>query len=448
MSGRNSVLGGRLLAIVALAAVAGGPAYAAGFGIFEQGSKAMGMAGAFTAQADDPSLLFHNAGGLAFVEEGELMAGFTWIKGAEAEFQGANPFPGEGYRAEQELLSEFPPHLYYVAPINDTWKWGVGVTAPFGLVTEWENPNQFAGRFVSTRAALQTVDVNPTLGWQVTPTFGLGFGGVARFSTVELDRNVPAINPFTQRAIDVGRLALESDMDSGFGFNVGVLHRPSSRFSWGLSYRSKIEVEYGGDARIAQVSSGNQQLDALIAAQIPFNRDLPVETAIEFPDMASFGVALGLTDRLLIEADVNWTGWSTFDAVPITFVDPFTGGTGSGLPDQEIPEHWDDAMNYRVGLRWGGDAGQWRLGYVFDESPQPEESVSPLLPDADRHGITVGFGRDAGRLPWDLAFMYLKFDERERDISFRPPVVPVEEGPFFGTYNTTAYLLGVTIGWQ
>jgi hypothetical protein len=35
--------------------------------------------------------------------------------------------------------------------------------------------------------------------------------------------------------------------------------------------------------------------------------------------------------------------------------------------------------------------------------------------------------------------MYLPFDERERDESFP------SEGPFFGTYNTTAYLVGATV---
>src|SRR5688572_32982830 len=88
--------------------------YAAGFSIFEQGAKAMGMAGAFTAQADDPSLLFHNAGGLAFVTERDVATGFTWITSTKAELDGANPFPGAGYHAEQEDLSEFPPHLYWV----------------------------------------------------------------------------------------------------------------------------------------------------------------------------------------------------------------------------------------------------------------------------------------------------------------------------------------------
>jgi long-chain fatty acid transport protein len=158
--------------------------YAAGFSIFEQGTKAMGMAGAFTAQADDPSALFYNAGGLAFVDHQEFSVGDTYIHATKAEFEGDNPFPGVGYRAEQKKLSEFPPHAYWVRPINSTWKIGVGLTTPFGLTTEWEKPAEFAGRFLSTKAALRAFDLNPTIGWQVTPNFGIGIGAIARISDV------------------------------------------------------------------------------------------------------------------------------------------------------------------------------------------------------------------------------------------------------------------------
>lgn len=432
---------GKALATAALAAVgalAAVPVHAAGFSIFEQGAKAMGMAGAFTAQADDPSLLFHNAGGLAFVEERQVSTGFTWITSTKAEIEGANPFPGEGYHADQEKLSEFPPHLYWVQPISDRLKFGLGINAPFGLTTSWENPNQFAGRFLSTKAALRAFDINPTLGWQVTDRFGIGVGAVARFSDVELNRNIGTINPFTQRVVDIGKLKLDSDFGTAYGFNVGILHKVNNSFSWGLSYRSKIDLDYEGDARLTQISTGNAQLDAALRAQLPFERDLPVETNIEFPDTASLGLAFALTQNLLLETDFNWTGWSTFDAVPIEF----TGGATNSLPDAEIPEHWDDANNYRVGLRWtASPSSQWRFGYVFDESPQPEESVSPLLPDADRNGITVGYGHTGPGLGYDVALMYLDFEERTRARSF------AGEGPFFGTYKTQAVLLAFTLNW-
>jgi long-chain fatty acid transport protein len=429
----------RSVAVATLLLAAGSPASGAGFSIFEQGTKAMGMAGAFTAQADDPSALFHNAGGLAFVDERDFAVGVTWIKGTNADFEGANPYPGNGYTAEQELLSALPPHVYYVQPINDTWKFGLGLETPFGLVTEWENPDQFAGRFISTKAELQVIDVNPTIGWQINPNFGLGFGVVGRFSKVELNRNVPFNNPFTQSIIDIGRLKLESDMDNGIGWNVGVLHKWNESFSWGLSYRSKVKVEYGGDARIGRIPTGNPQLDALLGSRVAFDTDLPVETEIEFPDQASLGLAFAITANLLLETDFNWTGWSSFDQVPITFT-----GTAPNTPaDAVIPEHWDDANNYRAGLRWTtSPTTQWRFGYVFDETPQPEEAVSPLLPDADRSGFTVGYGHTGGLVDFDLAVMYLVFDERSRDQSFDDD----ESGPFFGTYDTKAVLLGVTLG--
>ncbi|HEV8238072.1 MAG TPA: outer membrane protein transport protein [Thermoanaerobaculia bacterium] len=440
----------RWVVAAALLLAASGPAFGAGFGIFEQGSKAMGMAGAFTAQADDPSLLFHNAGGLAFVDNDEIAAGATWIKGQKADFTGAAPFPGPGARGEQELLSEFPPHLYYVAPINQTWKWGIGVNAPFGLVTEWKNPNTFPGRFLSTKASLQAFDVNPTIGWQISPNFGLGFGAIGRFSKVELNRNIGAINPFTQTAVDVGKVKIESDgFDSGYGWNFGLLHKVTPRISWGLSYRSKISIDYSGDGRLTQISTGNAQLDAIIRARTPFDTKLPVKTGIDFPDMASVGVAVGITPRLLVEVDANWTGWSSFEEVVIKGDDPTASAVfgPNATPAQSrgtvIPEGWDDAMNYRLGVRLdSGPTTQWRFGYVYDETPQPEEVVSPLLPDANRNGFTAGYGSTGPGLKWDVSVMYLKFDQRERHRSLP------NEPTFNGTYDTTAWLFGLTIGWK
>jgi long-chain fatty acid transport protein len=420
-------------AAVALGSLAAVPMHAAGFGIFEQGSKAMGMGGAFTAQADDPSALFYNAGGLAFVTKADGSIGVTYIHDTKADFHGANPFPGDDYSAKQKPLSAFPPHAYYVQPINSTWKIGLGVETPFGLTTEWEHPHQFAGRFISTKAALQAFDVNPTIAWQVTPNFGIGIGGIARISNVELDQDIPVNNPFTQSIVSGASLKLKGDFNEGYGFNAGILWKATPEFSLGLSYRSKITVDYTGDARLSPISTGNAQLDAAIAAQLPLNTNLPVKTTIDFPAMASLGVAYSFTPSLLVEADANWTGWSSFEELPITF----TGGATNSLPSQIVPQNWKDVYNYRLGLRWQANPiSQWRLGYVYDQTPQPEVNVNPLLPDADRMGYCIGYGY-TGSWKADFALMYLPFKERTR-------TTPGDK-PFLGTYQTTAWLLGVTL---
>src|SRR4029079_15406410 len=133
-----------------------------------------------------------------------------------------NPFPGEGYRASQKKLSEFPPHLYYIHPLSAQWKFGLGIETPFGLTTEWERPNDFPGRFLSTKAALRAFDVNPTIGWQITPNFGIGVGAIGRFSDVELVRYAGAVNPFTQSVVNVRKLDLKADFNEGYGYNIGL----------------------------------------------------------------------------------------------------------------------------------------------------------------------------------------------------------------------------------
>ena len=317
-------------------------------------------------------------------------------------------------------------------PINPAWTFGLGVNTPFGLTTEWEN--DFRGRFVSRLASLQAIDVNPNLAWQATPNFGIGFGVIGRFSSVELERNIAQYNPFTQTAADIASVKLDGSLDNtGYGFNLGLLHKVNNSFSWGLSYRSAITVDYEGDAKLTQNPTGTP-FDALVAQALPFGTTFPVKTGIDFPDTISLGLAASITANTLVELDINRTGWSSFESLSINFPE-------NQLPSSTIPEKYDDAMHYRLGLRWNVASGnQWRFGVVYDETPQPEESVSPLLPDSNRIGYSLGYGWEGSKYSLDLAAMYLTFDERTRDKSFDG------EADFFGTYNQEAILLGATLG--
>ncbi len=422
------------LGLAGLGAVVTSPASGGGFGIFEQGTKAMGMAGAYTAQADDPSAMFHNVAGIAFVEEQEFLAGLTFISSFSSEFKGANPFPGDGITEELEMLAETPIHFYWVRPINDTWSFGLGLNTPFGLKTEWKDPSNFSGRFISTFAELRTFDLTPTVAVKLSDDFSLGASLVLRTSDVQLTQHIPQANPFTQSISDVATLVLESDFDSGVGFNFGVLHKYNNSFSWGLSYRGGIDVDYGGDGRLTQNLTGIAPFDGAIAAALPFGRNIPVATGIDFPEMASLGFAFALSPNVVLETDFNWTGWSSFEELVVDF-------TNDDLPDAVRPQGFDDVYNYRLGIKIDkANGNQLRFGYVFDESPQPEEGVSPLLPDADRNGFTVGYGFQGNKVNWDVALMYLDFKDRTRSRSFPG------EGDFFGTYQNQGLLIGFTAG--
>jgi len=423
----------KVVCVLLLCALGALPAQGAGFSIFEQGTKATGMSNAFTAQADDPSAMFYNVGGLAFLDERDFMAGVAIIFLGDSDFSGMAPFPGPTLGGSQQAQLKTPIHFYWVEPISEKLTFGLGLVSPFGLVTEWDNPEQWSGRFISTKADLTAIDLNPNIGWQITDKLGIGGGIVVRTSTVELNRNLGAVNPFTQLIDDIGQTTLESETEIGIGWNIGVLHKATDRFSWGFSYRSRVTVDYGGNANFNQISTGFSQFDDLVATSLPFGEELPIETSVEFPDMASLGLAYRINSKFLIELDLNWTGWSSFDRTDIEF-------TNDPEFSSSIVSDWEDASNYRAGLLWDvRGPGEWRFGAYYDETPQPDASVGPLLPDADRVGISAGYGRPLGKKTYlDLSVMKIEFDER---------TTMTNHDVFYGTYKTGVWLAGASIGW-
>ena len=367
-----------------------GPAHAAGFALFEQGARGMGFAGAFTAQASDPSAIFHNAAGIAFLQGSSSTSGGTLVA-PSATFDGASPFPGAGVTEEGDAGVLFPPAVYYTHALAPDIVAGSGLHVPFGLRSRWANPDTFSGRFISQPAELSGFSVNPTVAFKLADRLSVGGGLDVRFSSVKLARRVPAGEPV--HAAGRGRRGPRTSRatpSTGFGFNVGVLAKLTETLSVGVAYRHKVKVDYDGAATFTPVATGNSQLDSVVASVLPPGSQ-PVTTAITFPAIASVGLAQGF-GPWMFEVDVNWYQWSTFDRLPITFVE---------RPDlsEVIVENYGNSFQYRFGLeRTLNEAWTVRGGYFWDQTPAPPGSMSPLLPDANRHGFALGGSWTRGQL--------------------------------------------------
>ena len=88
-------------------------ARAAGYGLYEQGARALGQAGAFTARADDPSAIYFNPAGLSRLDGKALLLSPNLIV-FKAEFTGIAPDPGYGVH-ESTVPKVFPPFAAYYA---------------------------------------------------------------------------------------------------------------------------------------------------------------------------------------------------------------------------------------------------------------------------------------------------------------------------------------------
>jgi len=422
----------RLATVVLVGLVAAGSAgrvESAGFALFEQGAKATAMGGAFVATADDPSAMFFNPAGNAFADNKlALEAGGVIILRPTAQFDGANPFPGDGYHAEMSKSLYAIGHGYGVLSLSNDVKLAVGFWTPNGLGVPWENSDTFRGRFLSQRVDIRQLAVSAQLAVKLSDSIAIGAGPEVRVTDVKLSKNVGAINPFTQRFVDVAHVSIVSTgTPVKVGFTAGLLVKPCERLRFGIAYHSHMDVDLEGGAEFGKIPTGNAQFDAAVAAGLPLGKTVPGSTTVQFPSLTIFGMAYDLTPHLSLEVDGNYTTWKVFDQTVLRI---------SGLPDTTLAHNWENTWTVRAGVLYKGKAGWVAGGFVYDQTPQPDADVSPFLPDSNRTGGSIGAGIRAGKFEFQISSLFLWFHER---------TVSTNKDNFNGTYQTFAILPGVTI---
>jgi len=407
-------------------------AFGSGFALFEMGAKAVAMGGAFAATADDPSAIFFNVAGLAQQRRMEVMVGGTAINFQNQFIGDPNDLFTAGTNSSKYRAHTFvPPNAYVVVPIGTNMTFGVGVFTPFGLRTSWQEP--WIGRFVSSDANIKVVSVEPALAWQTSDgRLAIGGGPEYRRAHVILSRNSGALNPFTGRFSDVANSYLSSDWDDKWGWNVGVLFKPTPTWRIGASYRAPITIDFKGTATITQIPTGNAQFDAIVSTQLPPTQG--VTTSVPMPHFAYLGVATTAITNWDIEADIVHNDWSKFKALTVNF-------NNTPAFNFSRPQNWKNTFSYRLGANHPVTE-DWdiRLGTVYDKNPQPTNVVSPLLPDADRIGASFGLGYHRGPFVVDVTEFVLHFKKRSTQGQ--------NLDNFNGTYKTDANLVSVNLGYR
>jgi long-chain fatty acid transport protein len=409
-----------------------GAAFGSGFSLFEQGAKATAMGGAFAATADDPSAIFFNVAGIAQQRHMTFLAGGTTINFAN-EFKGDPNDPVTvGQKGEYRAHTFVPPNAYLIVPFADNLTFGVGVFTPFGLRTNWQEP--WVGRFINRDANVKTVSVEPAVAWQTSDgRWALGLGAEYRRSHIALNSNTAAFNPLTGRVIDAANAFLNSDWNNAWGWNAGILIKPTDAWKIGASYRADMTIDYKGTADFTQILTGTP-IDAVVATQIP--PDQNIKTAINYPALLIVGVSTtAIGHNWDIEADMTHTTWSRFKELSVQF---------ETSPSRNFtrPQNWHDTYSYRLGAnKKVNDTWDIRLGAVYDENPQPNEGVGPLLPDSDRVGASFGVGYHSG--PWivDITEFALHFKNRST-------AGQVQNDNFHGSYKTNANLISFNFGYR
>lgn len=392
---------------------------AGGFQLNEHGAKPMGMGGAFTAIANDASAIYWNGAGLTQIEGNQLMLGTALITPVTS-FRGVTPQITE-YKMEKQTF--FPSHLFAAFRADENTVWGIGITTPFGLGTKWDE--NWVGKYLAIETELMTFAFMPTWAYSITKNFSISAGFQYSYATVLITRKNSQA-PFTGDAL----ITLDGDDKEAFGYQFGVMFKPSSKLSIGASYHSEVNYRFKGTAD----AKGAQQL--IDAKRIPKNED--IEAKLTTPMNLAVGLAYDPISQLTLSLEYQYVGWASYDVLAVNFIDP-------DFTDLSTPRDYENTYIARFGLEYRLSSALSLLGGVYyDNHPVAPEKVSPSLPDANRLGFSGGFDfKFAQKL--SIAASYLFIRSEENTVTNSQENYTAGIASFNGTYNSIANLFSLSL---
>ena len=436
---------------------------AQGFGVYEHSTCVMGRAGvSAAAPCPDGSAVFFNPAGLAGLTGGRVSLGVTGIQANGAWVDD---------RTNTEVNLDNPlipvPNLYATYAFNPKLTVGVGVYAPYGLETHW--PVQgFEGRFLGYNTQLRSIYVQPTVAYQVHDKVKLGVGVAYITSDLELHQRVDlsqqavpaALGPlppgttFGALGIPFGTDFADATLEgsgSGYAVNFGGIIKINEQISIGGHWLTHETIDYEGDAAFTPVATNlvlpitigplpaGTPVDQVVVSQFAPGSNLsngPVVTQITMPSQGSLGVAWRSSPKWMFMADYHYVVWGYFSTLPVDF----QRFPNDDAADFELYEGYSDTHGIRLGAEFfQSEKTTIRFGYLFHTEAAPDETVTPLLPEAARHELAAGYGtRFGSSTHLNLAYQYIRQNRR------RGRVYPAQYGNT-GIYEFSASLLSASL---
>ncbi len=382
-------------ALVAMLHAAPSVASAQAMDAYGHGSRSASLAGAVTADVDDPSANYYNPAGVVRAHGLGVMLGYMaaapklLIDERDSNIDDVHGFvfglTVPGRIGPLRLAFGLGGHL------PDSWV-SRSRTVP-RRQPRWElYDNRQQRAFLAAHLAIEPVSwlrIGAGMGFQATSANTLDIEGTLGVLGSERE---------TRLAQQV-EVALETIRYPQIGIQVD----PLEWLSIGLVYREGFGLD---STLLAKVRA-----DLIAGGSDPFPGFVSIETISVNtfnPRQASLGVAVRPIEGLRVGAELSWVNWGSYES-PIGFSDvvltidvpPELAGAitvpDSITPGVPIPAEFSDRWVPRLGVEYtahvsDGVALSGRLGYAFEASPAPDQTGFTNLVDADRHVLCVGAG--------------------------------------------------------
>jgi long-chain fatty acid transport protein len=367
------------------------PALGAGYEVKEHSVDAMAAAYAgAAATGSDASYMAYNPAAAAYVTDVDFsISAVEILPGSTGAYSSATTSAGTatgGSADPRGFISDATvPALAFRQRLSDRWALGLSITAPWGLRTDY--PDSWAGRYYALKSELLTINATPVLSYQPIPGLAVAGGPQIEYAQGTL---TSAIDTGTLGALNGIPGSIPGGQDSfarlsgtnwSYGYTLGAIDRLSDDLTFGLSYRSSIKHDLQGPLTFALDGSG---IGATIRALTGLFANTRGTAPLTMPDTASFGARQDFSDRWTGLLEIDWTDWSRVHELVVTATNP-------QQPDDVTTLGWHNTWFGSLGAEYRADP-RWTIrgGAAYDESPVPDATRDPRIPDADRIWLSAG----------------------------------------------------------
>jgi long-chain fatty acid transport protein len=345
--------------------------FAGGLILYEIGTPDLGLASAgYAARAQDAGTAMTNPAGMTRLSQTEILLGIQPFY-ADLKFSpnGNNTVSGnDGGNA----IGIFPGGGAFVV-INATsnLKFGLSSYGNFGNALEYDEG--WVGRYYVKNATLLGATIAPSIAYRLHEMWSLGASFNAMYGI--LSTKVAFNNsPFGFFDRQDGQIKLK-DTAWGFGGTFGVLFEPTQTLRFGLTYTTKIDLDFEDTLRIENalpeiIPSGSFGL--------PTNLGMTVPQAV----MASFFYELNQDWGLL--GNVGWQNWQEFGYVNVQIS---SANQRSAIVNLQYEDTWHIALGAQY---WLSQLWRFSFGAAYDSSMVSNENRSLTTPVGS--AVRLGLG--------------------------------------------------------
>ncbi len=393
--------------------------YAGGFRVSLQGVKQLAMAHT-SAHTEDASIAFFNPAGMSFIPNKLSIVAGSFAVLSEVAYQ--NPDTRESYSTNNPVGTPIYAAIAY--KITDNFSIGINLTTPFGSTIEW--PKNWSGNEIVDKMQLKSFFFQPAISVKMADWMSIGFSYIYAKGSVNWDRS---LNKFG------GTMNIRDTKAKGHGFGLGFYFRPNENLDISIAYRSPVDIKANNGTLTFNTSPTLFSSVGLNAnGQDKFTATLPLV------EEYTIGATYKITPKWLISADMNYTGWSKYDALTLKFANAQVGNQ----TDRRVlvsPKNFKDTFTFRVGTQYQFNnfiAG--RLGFYHDQSPYGDENFIPETPSFNNNVLTGGVGlKFNNKITLDLSGAYAFMQSRN---SFNDHI------GFYGQAKSKAAYFGLGISYN